>query len=61
MRPKYFKMEVAGSGPKFRTIVEQSEAYTDGKKAIIDRIAKDFDKLQALVDKYEACRAVDNF
>lgn len=53
--------EISDSGPRFRTIVEQSEAYADAKKAIMDRIAKDFDELQALVDKYEACRAVDNF
>lgn len=31
------------------------------KKGIMDRIAKDFDELKTLVDKYENYRAVDNF
>ena len=52
---------ISDSGPRFRTIVEQSEQYQDSKAAISKRINDDFEELQAIVNSFEACREVDDF
>jgi len=41
--------------------VEDSEAYSTSKTTIQRRIALDFDELQQVVKKFEACRVVDDF
>jgi hypothetical protein len=52
---------ISDSGPRFRAIVEDSEAYSTSKTTIQRRIALDFDELQQVVRKFEACRVVDDF
>jgi hypothetical protein len=52
---------ISDSGPRFRAIVERSEDYTDAKAQIQARISNDFDDLQVAVDKFSACRDVDDF
>jgi hypothetical protein len=52
---------ISDSGPRFRAIVEDSEAYSTSKTTIQRRIALDFDELQQVVKKFEACRIVDDF
>lgn len=52
---------ISDSGPRFRAIVEDSEAYSTSKTTIQRRIALDFEELQQIVKKFEACRVVDDF
>jgi hypothetical protein len=50
-----------GGGPRFSSIVEGSEAYASSKATIQGRISQDFDELQEIVNKFGACRPVDDF
>ena len=52
---------ISDSGPRFRAIVEGSEAYASSKATIQARISQDFDELQQVVNKFSACRVVDDF
>jgi hypothetical protein len=52
---------ISDSGPRFRTIVEQSEQYQTSKQAISKRISDDFEELQVIVNAFETCREVDEF
>lgn len=52
---------ISDSGPRFRAIVERSEDYGNSKSTIQARISQDFDDLQIAVDKFSACRDVDDF
>mmetsp|Transcript_11712 Transcript_11712/g.17850 ORF Transcript_11712/g.17850 Transcript_11712/m.17850 type:complete len:417 (-) Transcript_11712:9814-11064(-) len=52
---------ISDSGPRFRAIVEGSEAYATSKATIQARISQDFDELQKDVAKYEKCREIDEF
>lgn len=52
---------ISDSGPRFKTIVEQSEAYEASKSAIKKKINDDFDELQVIVNGFEVCRDVDKF
>jgi hypothetical protein len=52
---------ISDSGPRFRSIVEGSEAYKTSKTQITKRINDDFDHLQEVVSAFENCRDVDNF
>jgi hypothetical protein len=48
-------------GPRFRTIVEKSEAYHDSKQAIIEHLAADFKYLTQMVDVFKECRMIHEF
>lgn len=52
---------ISDSGPRFRAIVEGSEAYSSSKATIQARISQDFDELQTVVNKFKECRVVDDF
>jgi hypothetical protein len=52
---------ISDSGPRFRAIVERSEDYSEVKATIQARISQDFGDLQIAVDKFAACREVDDF
>jgi len=49
------------NGPRFRVIVDQSEAYNTIKSQIMEHIQEDYKTLQGIVNKYENCRDVDEF
>jgi hypothetical protein len=49
------------NGPKFRTIVDQSEAYSASKTKIASTITENFEELQTGVKKFLECRDIDEF
>jgi hypothetical protein len=49
------------NGPKFRTIVDQSEAYAASKTKIASTITENFEELQTGVKKFLECRDIDEF
>ena len=52
---------ISDSGPRFRSIVEESEAYQSSKVQIQGHISNDFDELSNLVKRFDTCREVDDF
>lgn len=52
---------ISEGGPKFRTIVEGSAAYSESKKAIRDRLVKDFELLEVEVKSCLECKAINKF
>lgn len=52
---------ISDSGPKFKTIVENSFTYHASKEAITARIEMDFRELHQEVQKIENCRDVHDF
>lgn len=52
---------ISDSGPRFRSIVEQSFSFQTTKETIQKRIVQDFESLQNFVSKFEQCRDIHDF
>lgn len=52
---------ISDSGPRFKSIVENSIYYQITKETIQKRIIQDFDDMQTFVSKFELCREVNDF
>jgi hypothetical protein len=52
---------ISDSGPRFRTIVEGSVAYRESKKAIRERLLKDFELLEGEVKSCLECKDINKF
>ena len=52
---------ISDSGPKFKSIVEQSFQYQASKEAIQQKIDQDFKDLMPMVTRIEMCRDVNDF
>jgi len=48
-------------GPRFRTIVEKSEAYEEAKNRITAHLNQDFKELVESVEGYKECRPIHDF
>jgi hypothetical protein len=52
---------ISDSGPRFRSIVEESEAYSTTKATIQGHISQHFDDLSNAVKRFEACRDINAY